>query len=49
LFRIFSFYKTEHIQPSDFQRLIDDVNPFLTSATGNSDITFKASMGGGYV
>lgn len=49
LFRIFSFYKTEHIQPSDFQRLIDDVNPFLTSATGNSDKTFKSSMGGGYV
>jgi len=49
LFRIFSFYKTEHIQPSDFQRLIDDINPFLTSATGNSDKTFKSSMGGGYV
>jgi len=49
LFRIFSFYKTEHIQPSDFQRLIDDVNPFLASATGNSDKTFKSSMGGGYV
>lgn len=33
LFRLLSFYKTETIQQSDFERLLNDVNPYLTSST----------------
>jgi hypothetical protein len=47
LFRVFSFYKTDKIQPSDFQRLIEDVHPFVNSASGNTQINFSKTMGGG--
>jgi Ca2+-binding EF-hand superfamily protein len=33
LFRLLSFYKTDSIQPSDFERLVNDVNPYLTAST----------------
>jgi len=33
LFRILSFYKTEQIQPSDFERLVNDVSPYVNAAT----------------
>ena len=34
LFRLLSFYKTEMIQPSDFERLLHDVNPYVTASSG---------------
>ena len=40
-------YKTDKIQPSDFQRLIEDVHPFVNSASGNTQINFSKTMGGG--
>lgn len=47
LFRILSFYKTEQIQPSDFERLINDVSPYVAAASGRTQSVFTASMGGG--
>ena len=47
LFRILSFYKTAQIQPSDFERLINDVSPYVGAATGKTQSVFTASMGGG--
>ena len=35
LVRLLSFYKTDELQPSDFDRLLNDVNPFLTAVQGN--------------
>ena len=49
LFKLLSFYKTDDIQPSDFDRLLNDVNPFITAATGQTMSSFKSSMGGGFV
>lgn len=48
LFRVLSFYKCDQIQPSDFQRLLDDVNPYVNAATGDTSKIFQASMGGGF-
>jgi len=31
LFKLLSFYKTDELQPSDFDRLLNDVNPYLTA------------------
>lgn len=36
LFSLISFYKTESLQPSDFDRLIQDVNPFVIATKGSS-------------
>lgn len=49
LFRLLSFYKNEELQPSDFDRLITDVNPFLTATLGPVKTAFKESMGGGFI
>ena len=35
LFRLLSFYKAEFLQPSDFDRLLDDVSPYLTAVQGS--------------
>lgn len=48
LFRLLSFYKTDSLQPSDFDRLLEDVNPFLTACQGSVKANFQKSMGGGY-
>ena len=48
LFRLLSFYKTEEIQPSDFERLLHDVNPYITASSGATHSTFQRSMGGGF-
>lgn len=47
LFRILSFYKTEQIQPSDFERLVNDVSPYVNAATAQTKSIFMNSMGGG--
>jgi len=47
LFRILSFYKTEQIQPSDFERLVNDVSPYVNAATAQTKYVFMNSMGGG--
>ena len=47
LFRLLSFYKTETIQQSDFERLLNDVNPYLTASSSKQSSIFKSSMGGG--
>ena len=36
------------IQPSDFQRFLEDINPFEGSATGSTAKVFHTSMGGGF-
>jgi len=36
LFRVMSFYKTNTIQPSDFERLFNDVSPYVNAATGKT-------------
>lgn len=33
LFRLLSFFKSLAIQPSDFERLVNDANPYVTAAT----------------
>ena len=48
LFRLLSFFKTEHIQPSDFERLLNDVNPYSAASTGTTSSTFSKSVGGGF-
>jgi hypothetical protein len=48
LFRVLSFFKSDMIQPSDFQRLLEDINPFEGSATGATAKVFHQSMGGGF-
>jgi Ca2+-binding EF-hand superfamily protein len=48
LFRLLSFFKTDQIQESDFERLLNDVNPYLTAGTSKSSTIFKSSMGGGF-
>ena len=48
LFRLMDFYKTNQIQPSDFQRLLNDSNPYSSSGqrqTASSD-KFRKSFGG---
>jgi hypothetical protein len=34
LFAVLSFYKTKGLQPSDFDRLLEPINPFLTACQG---------------
>lgn len=48
LFRVLSYYKTDKIQLSDFDRLLNDVSPYVTSATGKTDQQFTSTMGGGF-
>lgn len=48
LFRLLSFFKTDQIQQSDFERLLNDVNPYLSAGTSKSSTIFKSSMGGGF-
>ena len=55
LLRLLSFYKTETLQPSDFERLLNDGpngevnNPFLNEiAPYQANQNFKKSMGGGF-
>lgn len=43
-----SYYKTDKIQLSDFDRLLNDVSPYVTSKTGTTDSKFTSTMGGGY-
>lgn len=47
LFRLLSFYKTDTLQPSDFHRLFEDINPYLIACKGQTKSKFKSSMGGG--
>jgi len=51
LFRLLDFYKTGKIQPSDFQRLINDENPYSSSggnrATASANL-FRKSLGGSF-
>lgn len=49
LFRILSYYKTDKIQLTDFDRLLNDVSPYVSSATGTTDTKFTSTMGGGFV
>jgi hypothetical protein len=42
-----SFYKTNTIQQSDFDRLFEDTNPYQHAATGSTSNKFSTSMGGG--
>ena len=46
LFKLMSFFKTQSIQPSDFDRLLIDSNPYVSAATNQTLDTFKSSMGG---
>ena len=46
LFRLLSFYKSDTLQPSDFDRLLVDQNPYLTACQGQPKAKFKKSMGG---
>ena len=48
LFRLLSFFKTPHIQVSDFERLLNDVNPYSAASTGASSSNFSKSAGGGF-
>ena len=48
LFRLLSFYKADSLQPSDFDRLLVDANPFLTASQGSVKANFTKSMGGGF-
>ena len=48
LFRLMSFYKCENVQPSDFERLLNDVNPYITASSGATLNSFQKSMGGGF-
>lgn len=48
LFRILSYYKTDKIQLTDFDRLLNDVSPYVNSATGKTDTKFSSTMGGGF-
>lgn len=49
LFRILSYYKTDKIQLTDFERLLNDVSPYVSSATGKTDTKFSSTMGGGFL
>ena len=49
LFRILSYYKTDKIQLTDFDRLLNDVSPYVNSATGQTDTKFSSTMGGGFL
>lgn len=49
LMRLLSFYKTDSLQPSDFDRLLLDINPFLTACQGPVKANFKKAMGGGFL
>ena len=48
LFKVLSFYKSEQIQPSDFERLLKDNNPYVTATSGSVEQVFNKSMGGGF-
>ena len=43
-----SFFKSLAIQPSDFERLVNDANPYVTAATNKTLTKFKDSMGGSF-
>jgi hypothetical protein len=49
LFCLLSFYKTKNLQPSDFDRLLIDINPYLTACIGPIKANFKKAMGGGFL
>ena len=46
LFKILSYYKTEALQPSDFERLLSGNNPLANDPLLKDK--FTKSMGGGY-
>lgn len=48
LFRLLSFFKSLAIQPSDFERLVNDANPYVTAATNRTSGNLKAAMGGSF-
>lgn len=50
LFRLLDFYKTNSIQLSDFQRLINNENPYSSSGLKGSASTdnFRKSFGGSF-
>jgi hypothetical protein len=48
LFRLLSFFKSLAIQPSDFERLVNDSNPYVTAATKQTSGKFRSSMGGSF-
>lgn len=48
LFKLLSFYKTDFIQQSDFERLISDSNPYMTAATNETKSNIMKSMGGSW-
>ena len=49
LFRLLSFYKTNEIQTSDFERLLRDQNPYISASKLNTIERFTKSIGGGYI
>jgi hypothetical protein len=49
LFRLLSFYKSDVLEPSDFDRLLQDVNPLLTATSGEIKQKFKSSKAGAFV
>ena len=48
LFKLLSFYKTDTIQQSDFERLMNDANPYMTAATSETKSNIMKSMGGSW-
>lgn len=48
LFKLMSFFKTDLIQQSDFDRLLRDQNPYKTASTGQTANSFNKSLGGGF-
>lgn len=47
LFKLMSFYKTDSIEQSDFDRLFEDANPYQHAATGSTSTKFASTMRGG--
>lgn len=50
LFKLMDFYKTNKIQLTDFQRLLNDQNPYATNGDKFMASTerFRSSLGGGF-
>ena len=48
LIRVLSFFKTESLQPSDFERLMSSQNPYVNATSGTVKQNFKQSMGGAF-
>lgn len=47
LMHLLSFYRTDTLQPSDFDRLLaDDVSPLVSAAQGDTKAQFQRSLGG---